>query len=70
MKDAFIRAARTFAQTAVGVYLAGLVGGPVLADLYNVDLLSSAGAAGIVAVLSFVQNWLETSSQTLTYNRG
>ena len=69
MKDALIRAARTFVQTAVGVYLAGLVGGPVLADLYNVDLLSSARAAGIVAVLSFVQNWLE-STASVSYSKG
>ena len=70
MKDALIRAARTFFQTAIGVYLAGLVGGPVLGDLANVDLLSAAGAAGIVAVLSFAQNWLEETSTGLNYNRG
>jgi hypothetical protein len=69
MKDAFIRALRTFFQTAIGVYLAGLVAGPALGDLANVDLLSSAGAAGFVAVLSFVQNLLENSAG-VTYNKG
>lgn len=67
MRNAFIRAGRTFAQTFIGVYLAGLVASPVLEDFANLDLLSSAAAAGIVAVLSFVQNWLETRA---TYNRG
>lgn len=58
-QNASIRAARTFIQTAIGVYLAGLVAGPALTDLANVSLLSSAAAAGIVATLSLVQNLLE-----------
>jgi len=68
MRNAAIRAARTFAQTFIGVYLAGLVASPVLVDFADLDLLSSAAAAGIVAVLAFVQNWLEETRAT--YDRG
>ena len=49
--DALIRALRTFVQTALGVYLAGLVASPMLHDLGNWDLVQAALAAGIVAVL-------------------
>ena len=66
MKDVLIRAARTFVQTFLGVYLAGQFN--VVADFANVDLLSSAAAGGIVAVLAFIQNWLETTN--VDYNRG
>jgi hypothetical protein len=64
MKDAAIRAARTFLQTALGVYLAGLIANatPLLSDLANIDLLNAAGAAGIVAALTFVQNALEETN--------
>lgn len=55
MKDAIIsalvRALRTFAQTALGVYLAGLTVSPALGDLGNWPLIQAAIAAGIVAVL-------------------
>lgn len=70
MKNALIRAIRTFFQTAIGVYLAGLVAAPALPDLADIDLLSSAAAAGFVAVLSFAQNWLEETADSLSYNRG
>ena len=49
--DALIRALRTFVQTALGVYLAGLVASPLLRDLGNWALIEAALAAGIVAVL-------------------
>lgn len=67
VRNALIRAARTFVQTAIGVYLAGLVAGPTLGDLADIGLLSSAAAAGFVAALSFVQNVLEGS---VSYDRG
>lgn len=55
MKDAIInaliRAVRTFAQTALGVYLAGLAVSPALGDLGSWPLIQAALAAGIVAVL-------------------
>lgn len=55
MKDAIInaliRALRTFAQTALGVYLAGLAVAPTLGDLGTWPLIQAALAAGIVAVL-------------------
>ena len=66
--NAAIRAARTFAQTFVGVYLAGYAGAS-LAGLADLTLLDTAAAAGIVAVLSLVQNLLEESS-SWTYRRG
>ena len=70
MKDAAIRAVRTFVQTFIGVYLAGLIAGPQLGDLADIGLLSSAAAAGVVSVLSFVQNWLEAGIVHVDYNRG
>lgn len=70
LANAAIRAARTFLQTAIGVYLAGLIAGPALADLADITLLSSAVAAGLVAVLSFVQNWLEQLGEGVDFNRG
>ena len=60
MKQALIRAARTFVQTALGVYMAGLVASPALGDLANSDLLNAAAAAGVVSVIAFTQNVLET----------
>ena len=64
-----IRAARTFAQTSIGVYLAGVVASPLLEDLADVGLLESAAAAGLVSVLALVQNLLEESRQ-VNYDRG
>lgn len=71
MTDALIRAGRTFLQTFIGVYLAGLVASAntTLADLANLSLLDTALAAGVVAVLTFVQNFLEMS-RSVDYNRG
>ena len=51
VKPALIRAARTFAQTALGVFLAGITVSPMLGDLSNWSLIQASLAAGIVAVL-------------------
>lgn len=56
--NALIRAVRTFAQTFIGVFLAGYAGGS-LAELGNLTLLDTAAAAGIVAVLALIMNLLE-----------
>jgi hypothetical protein len=69
VKDAAIRAARTFAQTFIGVYLAGLVAtNTTLESLADLTLIDQAVAAAIVAVLSFLQNWLEAGH--VNYDRG
>ena len=64
-----IRALRTFAQTTIGVYLAGVVASPAVSDLANLTLIDSAVAAGFVATLSLVQNLLE-DSRSVGYDRG
>ena len=64
-----IRAARTFVQTTIGVYLAGIVAAPTVSDLSNLTLIDSAVAAGFVATLSLVQNLLE-DSRSVSYDRG
>lgn len=63
MKEAAKRAARTFVQTFLGVYLAGLIGeaGDTLAGVADLAVLEKALAAGIVAVVTFVHNMLETA---------
>lgn len=66
--NALIRAGRTFAQTFVGVFLAGYAGNS-LAELGNLTLLDTAAAAGIVAVLALVMNLLEGTAN-VTYNKG
>ena len=70
MKDkiiaVIIRALRTFIQTALGIYLAGLAVGATLGDISDVALLEAAAAAGIVAVL---WNFLE-ELKGVSYNRG
>lgn len=68
LKNAAIRAGRTFLQTALGVYLAGVVGAGALADFANVSLLDSAAAAGLVAALTLIQNFVEESYTS--YGRG
>jgi len=67
--NALIRAVRTFVQTFIGLYLAGLVASPTLVDLANPQLLGVAAAGGIVALLSFVQNVVEEIGP-FTYRRG
>ena len=69
MSDALIRAGRTFLQTFIGVYLAGLVSPDTFEGLTDLGLLESAAAAGIVSVISFVQNLLEDSA-AVHYNKG
>ena len=64
-----IRALRTFAQTTIGVYLAGVVASPAVSDLANLTLIDSAAAAGFVATLSLVQN-LPEDSRSFGYDRG
>lgn len=56
-----IRAGRTFLQTFLGVYTAGLMASQVIifSDFANVGLLQQGSAAGFVALLSFAQNLLE-----------
>lgn len=55
LKSAAIRAIRTFFQTALGVYLAGI---PV-DSIGSLSLLQKATAAGLVAALTFIHNALE-----------
>lgn len=64
-----IRAVRTFIQTAVGVYLAGIVASPTISDLADMTIIDSAVAAGFVAALSLIQNLLE-DSRGVHYDRG
>ena len=66
IRNAGIRALRTFAQTALGVYLAGLVASPALGDLGSWTLIEAAAAAGIVAVLWNVAEELKG----VEYNKG
>jgi hypothetical protein len=64
-----IRVIRTFVRTAIGVYLARLIGTPMLGDLADITLIDSAAAAGIVAVLTFAHNALE-DWRDVDYKRG
>jgi len=60
MKFALVRAARTFAQAFLGVYMAGLMASEsTLSSFVEVGLLDSATAAGLVASLTFAQNVIE-----------
>jgi len=67
--NALIRAMRTFFQTFIGIYLAGLAVDPTLNDLADTKLLASAVAGAIVAVLAFLQNVVE-EIVPVNYNRG
>ena len=58
---AVIRAARTFLQTFLGVYLAGITNS--FDGLADIGLFEAAVSAGIVAVLSFLQNALEDTGK-------
>ncbi len=53
VRSALLRAARTFTQSFIAV----LTASPVL-DL-NIPTLKAAAAAGLAAVLSLVQRWLD-----------
>ena len=70
MKEVLIRAARTFAQATLTIYLAGLTAGSTgLSSFADVDLLDSAIAGGGAALLAFLLSWLE-ETRNVTYNRG
>jgi len=67
MKDAAIRAGRTFIQAIIGAFLATSVLQGVASDsTIDTNALTRAGisalAAGIIALLSFVQNALEDAT--------
>jgi len=64
MRDALIRGLRTFLQAFLGVFLAistsGMIGPDSLPDLDVLKRAAIAAAwAGVVALVSFVQNALE-----------
>jgi hypothetical protein len=65
LKSALIRAARTFIQVFVGVYLAGLLGDGVenstLANLLDLDLAEKALVAAVPAVLAVAHRYLDTT---------
>ncbi len=61
LKNAFIRAIRTFAQSFVGIILATWAGGS-LVTLVDVTLLDKAAAAGVIAVLALLMNMLESAT--------
>lgn len=67
MKDAAIRALRTFLQSLIGAFLATSVLQGIASDsTIDADALTRAGisalAAGVIALLSFVQNALEDAT--------
>ena len=68
LKDAAIRAGRTFIQAFVGVILATWAGGSMV-TLIDVSLLDKAAAAGVIAVLSLLMNLLEGWT-AVTYDKG
>ncbi len=57
-KDIAVRAVKTFVQSFVAILLASQIGS--LADLLNPTLLDQAAVAGVAALLSFVQNVLNS----------
>lgn len=61
IKNAAIRAVRTFAQAFVGIILATWAGGS-LVTLVDVTLLDKAAAAGVIAVLALLMNMLESAT--------
>lgn len=67
MKDAGIRALRTFVQAIIGAFLATSVLTSMASNsTIDADALQRAGisalAAGVIALLSFVQNALEDAT--------
>lgn len=67
MKDAAIRAARTFFQSLIGAFLAtSFLNGVVDSSTVDGDSLQRAGlsalAAAVIATLSFIQNALEDTT--------
>jgi hypothetical protein len=67
VKNAVIRAIRTFFQAALGVFLATLPVSGALGDLTAWTIVGPAVFAGIVAVL---MNIAETIGGNAPYNRG
>ncbi|MGH2551590.1 MAG: hypothetical protein ACRDHN_19565 [Thermomicrobiales bacterium] len=64
MRDAAIRALRTFVQAVIGAFLAtSVLSGMVSSSTIDANALQRAGisaaAAGVIALLSFVQNAVE-----------
>lgn len=64
LKDAGIRAVRTFVQSFLGVYLVAIGASPTLTDLADLTALDAAVAAGVVAVLTFLMNAVEDLTGT------
>ena len=67
MKDAAIRAARTFFQSLIGAFLATSFLQSVASDsAIDADALQRAGisalAAAVISLLSFIQNALEDTT--------
>lgn len=60
VKDPLVRAVRTFVQAFVAVLLASNVGS--LGGFVDPSLLDQAATAGLVGVLSLIQNLIEDSS--------
>lgn len=60
LRDPLVRAVRTFVQAFLAVFLASDV--VSLSGFTDVALLDQAATAGIVAVLSLVQNLVEDTS--------
>lgn len=63
MKEASIRAVRTFAQAFLGAYLAGVVSSELdgIRALTSIGVLEAAFVAGFIAAVTFVHNLLESS---------
>lgn len=67
MRDPLVRGVRTFLQAFLGVFLAistsGMIGPDSLPDLDVLKRAAIAAAwAGVVALISFVQNALENAT--------
>jgi hypothetical protein len=72
IKSALVRAVRTFVQAFLGTYTALLlIGEPVstFAALLDRRALEAGAVAGVIALLSFVQNTIE-GHRDVTYDRG
>jgi len=59
--DAAWRAARTFAQSFLAVYVVGVAGARNVSDFAATPVLQAAAVAGIAALLAFAVNALQTS---------
>lgn len=57
-KDLFVRAGKTFMQAFVAILIASQVDG--VSDLLDPDLYDQAAVAGVAALLSFIQNTLNS----------